>query len=120
MFFCPIPEVSHVKTFDLKACRSKLADYYKRIATVPTSVWSSVCQVKLDKIYTRLSWLEKEQTPNGTSQSKLTDYGELFTADENGVVPKRILVQGETGIGKSTFVKKLALDWARGGSNSIP
>ena len=102
-----------MKTFDLKACRSKLADYYKRTATVPTSVWSSVCQVKVDKIYTRLSWLEKEQTPTGTSQSKLTDYGELFTADENGVVPKRILVQGETGIGKSTFVKKLGLDWAK-------
>ena len=113
MFFCPVPEVSHVKTCDLKACRSKLADYYKCTATVPTSVWSSVCQVKLDKIYTRLSWLEKEQTPTGTSQSKLTDYGELFTADENGVVPKRILVQGETGIGKSTFVKKLGLDWAK-------
>ena len=113
MFFCPIPEVSHVKTSGLKACRSKLADHYTRTATVPTSVWSSICQVKLDKIYTRLSWVEKEKTPPGTSQSKLTDYGELFTADENGVVPKRILAQGETGIGKTTFVKKLALDWAK-------
>ena len=113
MFFCPIPEVSHVKTFDLKACRSKLADYYKRTATVPTSVWSSICQVKLEKIYTQLSWVKKEQTPTGTSPSELTDYSELFTADENGVLPKRILVQGETGIGKSTFVKALALHWAK-------
>ena len=113
MFFCPIPEVSHVKTFDLKACRSKLADYYKRTATVPTSVWSSICQVKLEKIYTRLSWVKKEQTPTGTSPAELTDYSELFTADENGVLPKRILVQGETGIGKSTFVKTLALHWAK-------
>ena len=113
MFFCPIPEVSHVKTSDLKACRSKLADYYKRTATVPTSVWSSICQVKLEKIYTRLSWVKKEQTPTGTSPTELTDYSELFTADENGVLPKRILVQGETGIGKSTFVKTLALHWAK-------
>lgn len=113
MFFCPIPEVSHVKTFDLKACRSKLADYYKRTAKVPTSVWSSICQVKLEKIYTQLSWVKKEQTPTGTSPSELTDYSELFTADENGVLPKRILVQGETGIGKSTFVKALALHWAK-------
>ena len=113
MFFCPIPEVSHVKTFDLKACRSKLADYYKRTATVPTSVWSSICQVKLEKIYTQLSWVKKEQTPTGTSPSELTDHSELFTADENGVLPKRILVQGETGIGKSTFVKALALHWAK-------
>lgn len=113
MFFCPIPEVSHVKTSDLKACRNKLADYYKRTATVPTSVWSSICQVKLEKIYTRLSWVKKEQTPTGTSPAELTDYSELFTADENGVLPKRILVQGETGIGKSTFVKTLALHWAK-------
>ena len=113
MFFCPIPEVSHVKKSDLKACRSKLADHYKRTATVPTSVWSSVCQVKLDQIYTRLSWVKKEQTPTGTSAAELTDYSELFTADENGLLPKRILVQGETGIGKSTFVKTLALHWAK-------
>ena len=113
MFFCPIPEVSHVKTSDLKACRSKLADYYKRTATVPTSVWSSICQVKLEKIYTQLSWVKKEQTATGTSPSELTDYSELFTADENGVLPKRILVEGETGIGKSTFVKALALHWAK-------
>ena len=113
MFFCPIPEVSHVKTSNLKACRSKLADYYKRTATVPTSVWSSICQVKLEKIYTRLSWVKKEQTPTGISPAELTDYSELFTADENGVLPKRILVQGETGIGKSTFVKTLALHWAK-------
>ena len=113
MFFCPLPEVSHVKMCDVEACRSKLADHYKRTAKVPTSVWSSVCQVKLDQIYTPLSWVKKELTPTGTLQSKLTDYGELFTADENGVVPKRIVVQGETGIGKSTFVKKLALDWAK-------
>ena len=111
MFFCPIPELSHVKKSDLKACRSKLAEYYKRTATVPTSVWSSICQEKLDKIYTRLSWVKKEQT--GTSPAELTDYGELFTADENGLLPKRILVQGETGIGKSTLVKALALHWAK-------
>ena len=113
MFFCPIPEVCHVKTSDLKACRSKLSDHYTRTATVPTSVWSSICQVKLEKIYTQLSWVKKEQTPTGTSPSELTDYSELFTADENGVLPKRILVQGETGIGKSTFVKALALHWAK-------
>ena len=83
------------------------------------SVWSSVGQVKLDQIYTRLSWVKRENTPTGTSLSELKHYGELFTADENGVVPKRILVQGETGIGKSTFVQKLALDWAELGNDDF-
>ena len=56
--------------------------------------------------------MKEEQTPAGSSRSELDHYTDVFTANKNGVVPKRILVQGQTGIGKSTFVKKLAVDWA--------
>ena len=98
--------------FDVETCRSKLVEHYRRTAKVPTSVWSAICQVELDQIYTRLSWVKKDQTPAGPSQSELRHYIDLFTANKNGVVPKRILVQGQTGIGKSTFVKKMTLDWA--------
>ena len=55
--------------------------------------------------------MKEEQTPAGTTQSELKHYSDLFTANKNGVIPKRILVQGQTGIGKSTFVKKLLVDW---------
>ncbi|XP_078366722.1 NLR family CARD domain-containing protein 4-like isoform X1 [Oculina patagonica] len=101
-----------VKRFDVKTCRSKLAEHYKRTATVPTSVWSKTSPVDIHQIYTRLSWVKEEQTPAGSSQSELSHYTDVFTANKNGVVPKRILVQGQTGIGKSTFVKKLTVDWA--------
>ena len=96
----------------MKSCRSKLAEHYKRTATVPTSVWSKTSSVDLRQIYTRLSWVKEEQTPAGSSRSELKHYTDVFTANKNGVAPKRILVQGQTGIGKSTFVKKLAVDWA--------
>ena len=55
--------------------------------------------------------MKENQTPAGTTQSELKHYSDLFTANKNGVIPKRILVQGQTGIGKSTFVKKLLVDW---------
>ena len=55
--------------------------------------------------------MKDEQTPAGTTQSELKHYRDLFTVNKNGVIPKRILVQGQTGIGKSTFVKKLLVDW---------
>ena len=100
-----------MKTFDLKYCRSKLEDHYQKTATVPTSVWCKKSVVNIHQIYTRLSWVKEEQTPAGTTQSKLKHYSDLFTADKNGAIPKRILVQGQTGIGKSTFVKKLLVDW---------
>ena len=100
-----------MKLFDLNSCRSKLEDHYQQTATVPTSVWSKKSVVDIHQIYTRLSWVKEEQTPTGTTQSELKHYTELFTANKNGVTPKRILVQGQTGIGKSTFVKKLLVDW---------
>ena len=105
-------EASAEDIFDVKSCRSKLAEHYKRTATVPTSVWSKTSPVDIHQIYTRLSWVKEEQTPAGSSRSELNHYTDVFTANKNGVVPKRILVQGQTGIGKSTFVKKLAVDWA--------
>ena len=107
-----LSKASSVETFDVKSCQSKLAEHYKRTATVPTSVWTKKSPVDIHQIYTRLSWVKEEQNPSGSSQSKLAHYTDVFTANENGVLPKRILVQGQTGIGKSTFVKKLAVDWA--------
>ncbi|KAL9979412.1 hypothetical protein ACROYT_G017077 [Oculina patagonica] len=100
-------------TFDVKTCKRKLAEHYQRTAKVPTTVWSSVFQVDLDQIYTRLSWIKEEQTPAGSWQKELSHYTELFTEKtKNGGAPKRILVQGETGIGKTTFVKRLLVDWS--------
>ena len=78
---------------------------------MPTSVWCKKSVVDIHQIYTRLSWVKEEQTPAGTTQSELKHYSDLFTANRDGVIPKRILVQGLTGIGKSTFVKKLLVDW---------
>ena len=79
---------------------------------MPTSVWSTLDPVDIHEIYTRLSWVKQEQNAAGSSQTELNHYCDLFTANKSGTFPKRILVQGQTGIGKTTFVKKLALDWA--------
>ena len=96
----------------MKTCRTKLAEYYKNSATVPTSIWSTLDPVDIHEIYTRLSCVKQEQNAAGPSQTELNHYCDLFTANKSGTFPKRILVQGQTGIGKTTFVKKLALDWA--------
>ena len=101
-----------MKPFDLGSCRNKLEGHYQKTATVPTSVWSRKSLKDIHEIYTRLSFVKgSEQTPAGTTQSELKHYSDLFTAKKNGVIPKRIIVQGQTGIGKSTFVKKLLVDW---------
>ena len=79
---------------------------------MPTSVWSTLDPVDIHEMYTRLSWVKQEQNAAGSLPTELNHYCDLFTANKSGTFPKRILVQGQTGIGKTTFVKKLALDWA--------
>ena len=86
---------------------------------MPTSVWSKKCPVNINGIYTRLTWVKEEQTPGGPSLALLNHYTDMFTENKNGLPSNRILVQGETGIGKSTFVKKLAIDWAELDENRL-
>ena len=105
--------------FDVEVCRRKLAEHYKRTATVPTSVWSKKSAVNIHEIYTRLSWVKEEQSPAGSSRAVLNHYTDVLTENKNGLPSNRILVQGETGIGKSTFVKKLAMDWAEYDENRL-
>ena len=102
-----------MELFDVRNCQRKLAEHYQKTAKVPTTVWSSTYQVHLNQIYTRLSWVEEEQSPSGSSQKELNHYTQLLTEEtQNGSPPKRVLVQGQTGIGKTTFVKKVLLDWS--------
>ena len=101
-----------VRPFDLETFRAKLADRYKRTATVPTSVWSTKSKEDIRQVYTRLSMKKEEQ-------SVPVDYTELFKKTKEGLFPKRILVEGQAGIGKSTFVKKLSLDWVEPDETSV-
>ena len=101
-----------MNTFDVKTCQRKLAEYYQKTAKVPTTAWSLVLQVDLEQTYTRLSWVKREQTTAELSEEELNHYTDIFTEKTKSGVARRILVQGETGIGKTTFVKKLLLDWS--------
>ena len=42
----------------------------------------------------------------------LETFNDVFTIQQNRVLPKRILISGEPGVGKSTLLLKYAFDWA--------
>ncbi|XP_030844759.1 NACHT, LRR and PYD domains-containing protein 3-like [Strongylocentrotus purpuratus] len=68
--------------------------------------------VEFEQIYTNLTLLRKEM---GTRRSiTALDYTDLLTTEINGVLPKRLLVEGEGGVGKTTFCSKIAWDWVNG------
>nr|XP_054761437.1 NACHT, LRR and PYD domains-containing protein 1 homolog [Lytechinus pictus] len=64
------------------------------------------------EIYTNLTLLRNEM---GTTKKKRSlEYNELLTTKINGVTPKRLLVEGEGGVGKTTLCSKIAWDWTNG------
>ncbi|XP_030844010.1 uncharacterized protein LOC115925017 [Strongylocentrotus purpuratus] len=67
---------------------------------IPTST------VQWDDMYTNLV-LEKDDR----QCKRPLEYKDLFDLKVNGEFPKRIMVQGEAGAGKTTFCAKIAWDW---------
>ena len=65
----------------------------------------------MDKLFTPLDIERCEKTPGGEKCHKIENYNAIFADNESTL--KRILVKAKPGCGKSTFVSKVACDWAR-------
>ena len=92
---------------------------YNTMNQVKITPWDPDDTVDIDDIYTNLSWLKDERKPTGKTQRRLEHYTEIFKGHKRFINPKRILVYGRPGIGKSTFSQKVAVDWASGNNETL-
>ena len=95
--------------------RDRLEKRYNNLCQVRITPWDPDNTVQIDKMYTELFWVRDNKKPSGKKQEKLDDYSDILKELKSN----RILVYGIPGIGKSTFAKKIAIDWVRGKKENL-
>ncbi|XP_072182185.1 uncharacterized protein [Diadema setosum] len=104
-----LPYVSLTKE-QVQQCKNDLKAYYhntqRKVTVDPLNFME---RVNLDEIYTNLSLIDQSDM----STTPVT-YEDLLTNDGIGNVSKRIWIQGEGGVGKTTLCAKIAWDWCQG------
>ncbi|XP_068738204.1 protein NLRC3-like [Montipora capricornis] len=80
----------------------------KNIFPVP---WLDDFSFHLDDIFTKLKILRKEKT-RGTLTDKITNMTAIFRGHKYCAKPRTVLIEGDPGMGKTTYCQKLAYDWA--------
>ena len=80
----------------------------QRLLPVP---WCEDFSFYLNDIFTRLKISGKEKT-RGVLTDEITNMTAIFKAPKECLSPRTILIEGDPGMGKSTYCQKLAYDWA--------
>ena len=92
--------------------REKIRQLYKirerRLLPVP---WLDEFSFHLNDIFTRLKILGKEKT-QGVLTDDITNMTAIFKARAECQRPRTVLIEGDPGMGKTTYCQKLAYDWA--------
>ena len=96
----------------VQKCKQDLKEFYStHLCKIQTDPLDPNTILALDDIYTSLT-LEEEVS--GKEQRKPVEIENLLQTKVNGVYPKRLLLQGEGGAGKTTLCSKIAWEWVNG------
>nr|XP_054775217.1 uncharacterized protein LOC129283407 isoform X2 [Lytechinus pictus] len=103
----PVSETKPLTPDLIKKCKDELQFKYRTdFCMIRADPLDPDSVVPFQDMYTNL-FLEKEKRKE---RSQL-EYKDLFNLKVNGIFPKRIMIQGEAGAGKTTFLAKIAWDW---------
>ena len=96
----------------LQQCQHDLKEFYSaHLCKIQTDPIDLNTLLVLDDIFTSLT-LEEEVL--GKEKRKPLEIENLLQTKVNGIYPKRLLLQGEGGAGKTTLCSKIAWEWVNG------
>ena len=83
--------------------------------------WAKAYTVDMKDIYTQLTLDKIENQPTGPEGKRLEDYKRLFEGNKEEKLnqtqkepPKKVIMKGDPGMGKTTVAKKMSWDWVMG------
>ncbi|XP_015762971.1 PREDICTED: uncharacterized protein LOC107342024 isoform X2 [Acropora digitifera] len=108
--------------FSLEKCISIIRQLYEdREGWLAPFPWSEEFQFSLDNIFTRLKFVSRKKE-RGLKADAGVDMFQIFQPHKECSQPRRVLIEGQPGMGKTTYCHKIAYDWAkkRKGGESFP
>ena len=103
----PFPDFSHPTNITEKICHL-YRTREKRLLPVP---WLEDFSFHMNDIFTRLKIVSKAKTQGGLTDD-ITNMTAIFKAHAECQRPRTVLIEGDPGMGKTTYCQKLAYDWA--------
>ncbi|XP_068732878.1 NLR family CARD domain-containing protein 3-like isoform X2 [Montipora capricornis] len=74
--------------------------------------WCEEFQFHLDSIFTRLKIVSRKKE-RGVKTDSIINMLEIFKPHEECSQPRKVLIEGQPGMGKTTYCNKVAFDWAK-------
>ena len=74
--------------------------------------WCEEFSFQIKDIFTRLKIVAKDKTRRTVTSKEVTSMTSIFTPHEGCKQPLIVLIEGEPGMGKTTYCRKLVYDWA--------
>ncbi|XP_066025384.1 NLR family CARD domain-containing protein 3-like [Pocillopora verrucosa] len=104
----------HADGFDPTEIINNIRQHYKnREGWLAPFPWCEDFHFSFDKIYTRLKVIYRKKT-RGTPTDRVVTMSEIFNRHEECEEPRVVLIEGKPGMGKTTYCKKVVVDWATG------
>ncbi|XP_044170663.1 NLR family CARD domain-containing protein 3-like isoform X2 [Acropora millepora] len=85
----------------------------KREGVILPVPWCEGFSFQIEDIFTRLRIVAKEKTRGTLTSKEVTSMTSIFTSHDGCEQPLIVLIEGEPGMGKTTYCRKLVYDWAR-------
>ena len=86
--------------------------YRDREGKLAPFAWCDYPNFNLSDIFTRLKIVNRETSRGTLTDDEITNMTAIFRPHPTCQKPRKVLIEGDPGMGKTTYLQKLAYDWA--------